>query len=173
VKYTLAILLFAASCLPVLAQQAPADGGKWREHEQIAEMDNNKTTSLLLDAELQTAGVVGPTTATLIVRCSGTKRSTLEAYVSVGDIVEALSYNPYWANVRTKFDDGKPTTKGWFISEDHTAVSTRHEKDFVKMLAASQTFLFEFKPYQKNLTEIKFDVRGLTPHLDKISNCLK
>lgn len=135
-------------------------------------MDNNKITTLSLDAELPTAGIIGPTTATLIVRCSS-KHNTLEAYVNVGDMVQKSSYNPSFAEVRIKFDGDKPMTKGWRISDDHTAIFVAHEKDFVRTLSVSQTFLFEFRPYQKTDTEIKFDVRGLASHLDKISYCLK
>jgi hypothetical protein len=179
VKYTLAIVLFAASCVPVLAQQAPADGGKWRESEQSNEMDQNKSTTLMLDAEQQTVGAAGPTTPTLVFRCVGKKANNLELYFSVG-VVET-DHTTYegggevrsWARIRTRFDEGKPQPWLLTLSTDYAAIFSDNPRYFVKRMLVGQAHFLEFTPFQKMPVTVMFDVRGLEAHLGSLSTCMK
>ncbi len=145
---------------------AKTPGDKWVESTTNNEMDNTKEVVLHLKAENEIEGIIGSTTPSLLIRCA--KNST-DAYVNVGTQVEVEdgSEDP---SVRVKFDDGSPTGAKWTKSTSGEALFAPNAIGFAKQLAASQTFMFEFTPFQKRETTVKFDVRGLEAHLNKVSS---
>jgi hypothetical protein len=57
----------------------------------------------------------------------------------------------------------------WGQSTDHEALFCKSDAiGLAKKIAASQTFRFEFVPFNGNTQVAQFDVRGLQPHLDRV-----
>jgi hypothetical protein len=155
----------------VLTAKTPdqSSGDKWTESEKSNEMDNTKEVVLMLKAENEIEGYIGSITPSLVIRCM--KNST-DAYVNVGTQVE-VEYGTDYPKVRVKFDDGKPSGERWSKATSGDALFAPNAKVFAKKLAASQTFMFEFTPFQKSETMVKFDVGGLEAHLNKVSSACR
>jgi hypothetical protein len=71
--------------------------------------------------------------------------------------------------VRLKSDDGAPQKEIWSISTNGMALFNSRPMDFVKQLEDTKVFLFEFTPFQKTATTVRFNVSGLSEKLMAIS----
>jgi hypothetical protein len=73
--------------------------------------------------------------------------------------------------VRTRLDEAPASTEPyWSESTDHKALFTQGESvGFSKKLAETQTFTFEFTPFDGSPEVARFDLRGLDVHLHKLA----
>ncbi|MBZ5614157.1 MAG: type VI secretion protein [Acidobacteriia bacterium] len=94
----------------------------------------------------------------LIIRCTRGKTSLFVATVDVVDD----------GNVRVKFDDAKPQQQSWSEAADHTGLFAPDPIGLARRLAQTETFLFEYKPFQKQPTTVEFKVKGLTEKLGPV-----
>lgn len=143
------------------SEHAPAT---WTLSEKVNAMDNNKTIVLTLQSQDEVEGFIGSHAAYVVIKCDKGKTS---AYVSVGTQIQH-EYDSDSHTVRLKFDDADPVRQHWSESTDGTALFSPQPGDFVKQLQDSKRFLFEFTPFQKTPTTVKFNVDGLSEKLPPI-----
>ena len=137
----------------------------WEMDETSDAMDNTKEIHLSLTSEDKVEGFVGSHAAYLLVRCAKGKP---ELYVSVGIPVQH-EYGSDTYGVRTKFDDSAAEKSRWIGSTDREALFAPAPAKTLKRLEDSQVFLFEFTPFEKRATAIKFKVAGLREKLAPVS----
>lgn len=77
-------------------------------------------------------------------------------------------YDSY--GVRVKFDDGKPIAQRWTGATNNEAVFSRNPKELVRQLSQSNAFLFEFTPFEKADTTVRFSVSGLKEKLQTVQD---
>jgi len=143
----------------------PAKTHTWELSEKSDPMDGTKETSLSLTSEDKVEGFIGSHSAYLFVRCAKGKP---EVFVSLGVPIEA-EYGSDTYGVRVKFDDEAAAKFRWNASTDREALFAPAPAKLVKLLEQSQVFLFEFTPFQKRATAIKFNVAGLREKLPLIA----
>jgi len=139
----------------------PAKSHTWELSEKSDPMDGTKETRLSLTSEDKVEGIIGSHSAYLFVRCAKGKP---EVFVSLGIPVEA-EYGSDTYGVRVKFNDEAAEKSRWNASTDREALFAPAPTKFVRQLEQSQVFLFEFTPFQKRATAIKFNVAGLREKL--------
>jgi hypothetical protein len=72
--------------------------------------------------------------------------------------------------VRVKFDDGKPIAQRWTGAANNEAAFSRNPMELVRQLSQSNTFLFEFTPFEKSETTVTFFVSGLKEKLQTVQD---
>jgi hypothetical protein len=137
---------------------------KWTVDEKVNQMDSNKTIVLTLQSQGEVEGYIGSHAAYVVIKCDKGKTS---AYVSVGTQIQR-DYDNDTQAVRLKFDDAAPVKQHWNESTDGTALFSPQPGNFVQQLQDSKIFLFEFTPFQKTPTTVKFNVVGLSDKLPPI-----
>ena len=91
----------------------------------------------------------------LFIRCS---RGKTALFVATIDVVDD-------GNVRVKFDDAKPEPQSWSEAADHAGLFASDPIGLARRLAKTESFLFEYKPFQKQPTTVVFKVNGLAEKL--------
>jgi hypothetical protein len=140
----------------------------WTVDEKTNAMDNTKKTLLSLRSQDEVEGYMGSHAAYLIIKCENGKS---DAYVSVGTQIQH-EYGSESYGVRLKFDDSNPVKQHWIGSTDGTALFSPSPRQFVQELEDAKVFLFEFTPFEKTATTVRFNVSGLSEKLTPISDCL-
>jgi type VI secretion system protein VasI len=140
----------------------------WTVVEKVNAMDNTKRTLLSLRSQNEVEGYIGSQAAYLIIKC---EKGKTEAYVSVGTAIQH-EYESERYGVRLKFDDAPPVKQHWDGSTDGTALFSPQPGTFVKELEDAKVFLFEFTPFEKTPTTVRFNVDGLSEKITPISDCL-
>jgi hypothetical protein len=147
---------------------APATTATWSVDEKVNAMDNTKTTLLSLQSQDEVQGYIGSNAAYLIIKC---EKGKADAYVSVHTAIQH-EYGSESYGVRVKFDDAAPVRQHWIGSTDGTALFSPSPRQFVKQLEEAKVFLFEFTPFEKTATTVRFNVGGLSEKVTPISDCL-
>jgi len=139
--------------------------GKWQQSESVSPIDDSKTVVLRLEAENKIDGWLGKTVRpALLIRC---KEKKTELYVSTD-----LATNPERgdaATVRLRIDSRPAVTQQWKESTSNDALFAPRPIQLARDLAAAETWLFEFTPFNSNPALVRFDVRDLKAHLDAVS----
>jgi hypothetical protein len=138
----------------------------WTLDEKVNAMDNTKRTLLSLRSQDEVQGYIGSNAAYLIIKC---EKGKADAYVSVGTPIQH-EYESESYGVRLKFDDAAPVKQHWIGSTDGTALFSPSPRQFVKELGDAKVFLFEFTPFEKTATTVRFNVSGLSEKLPPISD---
>lgn len=81
--------------------------------------------------------------------------------------VEGSSYS---RRVRVKFDDEKPSTEVWSITDRHEAVFPRATEAFIAKLKTHSNFMIEFGCDASDADVVTMDIKGLQARLDAIKN---
>lgn len=156
----------SSSANPSVSSTQQSDD-KWTENSSVNAMDNTKQVTLALKADNDIQSFIGSATPSLIIRC---KENSTDAYVSLGTQVEVEYGETDSAKVRVKYDDGSPIGERWSKATSGDALFSPAANTFAKKLATSQTFMFEFTPFQKSAETVTFNVRGLDKHLGKVAS---
>jgi len=130
----------------------------WEVSQKTNEMDGVKAAYISLPASNEIAGFIGSQRPTLVIQC---KKQKPEVVVNVGMPLQSEygEYDIY--RVRVKFDDGKPVAQRWTGATNNEAAFSQNPKQLIKQLSQSNTFLFEFTPFEKAETTVTFSVSGL------------
>jgi hypothetical protein len=148
----------------------PAD--KWLTSESRSQMDDSKTVVLALDSEDKIQGPLGAVKPSLVIRCEEKKTSVYVVTGMAARVEEDIEGGPRdFHTVRTRLDDAPASTEPyWSESTDHKALFTQYEGvGFAKKLAETQTFTFQFTPFDGSPQVARFDLRGLDVHLHKVA----
>jgi type VI secretion system protein VasI len=143
---------------------------KWIANESESEMDSSKSYGVGLQSENEIEGWLKKSKPILYVRC---KERKIEVYISM-EMAASVEYGG-GHSVRLRFDDGQPVKQNWSQSTDNEALFFKGDAvGLAKKIAQTQTFKFEFVPFNGSPQVAQFDVRGFPPHLDKLlSTCKK
>lgn len=150
----------------------PPPPDKWQTSESHSQMDDSKTVVLALDSEDKIQGPLGPVRPSLIVRCEEKRTSVYVVTGMAARVEEDIEGGPRdFHTVRTRLDDAPASTEPyWSESTDHKALFTQYESvEFAKKLAETQTFTFQFTPFDGSPQVARFDLRGLDVHLHKVA----
>lgn len=79
--------------------------------------------------------------------------------------VEGSSYS---RRVRVKFDDQKPSTEVWGITDDHNGIFPHGSQAFIAKLKTHSKFMIEFGCDASDSDVIQMDIKGLQASLDAI-----
>lgn len=134
-------------------EQKPVQLNSWRLSTDNDRMDNTPTVYLSKFAESGQSGI-------LTIRCIHSKT---ELVVATDDILDN-------GRVRIKFGDAKPQQQVWTESSNHTALFATDPIGLARLLTKADSFLFEYRPFQKQPTTIEFKVAGLAERLSAVSD---
>jgi hypothetical protein len=160
------LVLFATSCgrpEPKLPQTEPekirsdaeqklAELKGWSLSTETDPMDNTPTVYLSKFAESGQGGM-------LTIQCI---RRKTELVVATDDILDN-------GNVRMRFDDAKPQQQVWSESSNHRGLFAPDPISLARQLTKMDSFLFEYRPFQKQPTTIVFKVNGLAEMLSSVA----
>lgn len=71
--------------------------------------------------------------------------------------------------VRIRLNDAKPQPEVWSESSNHQGLFAPDPIGFAKQLTKIDSFLFEYRPFQKQPTTIEFKVSGLANKLSSVA----
>lgn len=156
------LMLFGISCKPpeskvsisetdmrlATPNQKPAEWKGWQLSIDTDRMDNTPTVYLSKLAENGQGGM-------LAIRCI---RRKTELVVATDDVLDNGS-------VRIKFDDAKPDQQVWSESSNHQGLFASDPIGLARRLTKTDSFLFEYKPFQKQPKTVEFKVNGLADKL--------
>jgi hypothetical protein len=139
----------------------------WEVTQKTNPMDGTKEAYLSLDASNEIAGFIGSQRPTLTIQC---KKHRPEVVVNVGMPLQSEygEYDTY--KVRVKFDDSQPIAQRWTGATNNEAAFSQNPKQLVRQLSQSNTFLFEFTPFEKAETTVTFSVSGLKGKLQPVQD---
>jgi hypothetical protein len=139
----------------------------WEVSREANQMDGTKQVYVSIDAADKIPGVIGSNRPTLTIQCG--KRKT-ELVINVGSPLqnEYGEYDSY--AVRVKFNNGKPTVQRWTGATNNEAVFSPSPVQLVKQLSKADVFYFEFTPFERSATTVKFNVSGLKEKLDTVQD---
>ena len=102
----------------------------------------------------------------LIIRCQENKT---EIYIDLG-MQPDNAYGRYnQSKVRIRLDKNKAFSEYWSESTDGKALFAPKSIQLAKKINKADSMYFEFTPFNSDPQIIEFDVRGLTPYLEKIA----
>jgi hypothetical protein len=139
----------------------------WEVSQKTNDMDGTKEAYLSVAASNEIAGFIGSHRPTLIIQC---KKLKPEVLVNLGMPLQTEygQYDSY--DVRVKFDDGKPIAQRWTGATNNEAAFSQNPKQLVRQLSQSNTFLFEFTPFEKAETTVTFSVSGLKEKFETLQD---
>src|SRR5258706_542783 len=70
---------------------------------------------------------------------------------------EGGEYGEYKTHVRVKFDDEKPISQTWSITDSHDALSPHGEAQFLAQMLRHRKLIVEFSYYEKSPETVTFD----------------
>jgi hypothetical protein len=155
----------SASATPAALSTSASGNHTWTLSEKTNEMDGTKRSLLMLESQGEVQGFIGSNAAYLVIKC---EKGKAETYVSVHTQIQH-EYGSEEYGVRLKFDDAAPIRQHWSASTDGTALFSPSPAKFVKELEGANVFLFEFTPFEKTATAVRFNVSGLSERLAPIS----
>jgi hypothetical protein len=149
-----------------LPKSGDAEENGWRLSEKTSEMDGTREVILPLDAESEIPGIILPHRPYLAIQCHGGKP---DLAVEVGTPIQPESgqYESY--GVRVKLDNGAPSSQRWIESTSGVALFSPAPARLIRQLATADVFLFEFTPFERTATTVRFRVSGLLPNLVKVA----
>ena len=141
------------------ATSSPVPMSKWsRGHFEESPMDEARSVFFSLDAEEEINIWNGRRhLPTLIVRC---EKGRTQAYINVGMPAEVDYRGDDRHDIRVRFDGGSVVVQRWGESTDRRALFASNAIALIRSIHQSNTMLFEFTPYQRSETVVRFDVRG-------------
>ncbi len=143
-----------------------SQSGGWQVTDKRNEMDGTREVALVLDAQNEVEGFIGSNRSYLVIRA----KDKPEVFIHVGSPFESI-YGEFDAtSVRLKFDDGTPIKQRWSESTNREAAFASSPVKLVQQLSASNKFLFEYTPFQKRATTVRFDLTGLSPKLEPLAD---
>jgi len=156
----------SSSPTPTAISTSASSNHTWTLNEKTNEMDGTKRSVLMLESQGEVQGFIGSNAAYLVIKC---EKGKAETYVSVHTQIQH-EYGSEQYGVRLKFDDAAPMRQHWSASTDGTALFSPSPAKFVKELEGANVFLFEFTPFEKTATAVRFNVNGLSEKLAPISD---
>jgi hypothetical protein len=154
-----------SSASPTAISTSVSSNHTWTLNEKTNEMDGTKRSLLMLESQGEVQGFIGSNAAYLVIKC---EKGKAEMYVSVHTQIQH-EYDSEVYGVRLKFDDAAPVRQHWSASTDGTALFSPSPAKFIKELEGANVFLFEFTPFEKTATAVRFNVSGLSEKLAPIS----
>jgi len=145
----------------------PVAPGGWTVRQESNEMDGTKEAYISIDATNEIPGVIVSHRPTLTIQCRKHKPSLV---INVGSPAqpEYGEYDSY--AVRIKFDDEKPLAQRWVSATNNEAAFSPNPEQLIQHLSTTNTFLFEFTPFQRSATTAKFVVSGLKDKLETVQD---
>jgi len=140
----------------------PADG--WRVSRTVSAMDGSKTITLTLDSENEIQAWLGQKKPSLLIRC---KEGKAEVYINMGTAASVETAEDTHT-VRLRFDQSGPVTQHWSESTEQEALFSPEAKELTTQLVTANALAFEFTPFQSNPAVAKFNLKGLTSHIDEV-----
>ena len=148
----------------------PVSNDKWRVTETHSPMDDSKGVLLTLDSDDVIQGPVETTRPSLQVRCQEGKTDVYVVTGMAASIEEDVDGSPSdYHTVRMRLDDAAAETEPWLESTDHTALFVGMGQELARELSNANTYTFQFTPFDGSPQTMRFDVRGLDPHLHKLA----
>jgi hypothetical protein len=140
----------------------------WQVSRETNNMDHTKEAYISIDASNKIAGVIGSYRPTLIIQCRKHKPALV---INVGSPLQH-EYGEYESYaVRVKFDDGKPIGQRWTGShEQRSGVLSPNPTQLIRELSKTDTFLFEFTPFERSETTAIFRVSGLKERFETVQD---
>jgi hypothetical protein len=94
------------------------------------------------------------------ILCHG---NTIGVGVAVNGMLASVGYDSeYSTPVRVKFDDEKPLSQTWGISDNHETLFTHgSQQQFLNQLLQHNKLVLEFSYYEKSPRTVTFDLTGL------------
>ena len=146
------------SAEPSTPASEPMKVASWQVQDTKTEMDGIRETSLSLASENEIEGFIGSHKGYLGIRCSKGKP---DVYVNIGGPFESVYGEFNSVRVRLKLDQGSPSSQNWIESTSRNAAFASSPVKLIKQLAGAKTLLFEFTPFEKRETTLRFDLGDL------------
>jgi TonB family protein len=153
--------------------QQPSDrspvrqGGAWVLTTSRAEIPDQPTVTLELDALNVVRGPIVDVRPALYLRCDNEK---LEAFVITGAVLDRDS--DYRTTVRLRWADRPPVEEAWWRSTDYSAVFAPAPAAFIHQLVATPQLVLEFRPHDAARIAAQFDGEDLEAYIPRLkSSC--
>jgi hypothetical protein len=163
------VLLVATAAAPELpGQKGRRPGGKWQVERSSSAMDDSPTVFLWVRAERPVAGWLEELRPILAVRC---KEGSLDVYMKTGTSfsVDRCGDDLDKHGVRIRLDKGKASSQCWNESTSGDALFSPSGRTMTLNIAASETVLIEFTPFNASPVVARFDVSGFDAHRPKLN----
>jgi hypothetical protein len=148
---------------PARADVASPSEPKWIPESGWA-ADRSRMTTFWLDAENPVGIWMKRVRPTLSVRCSG---RSLEVFVVAS--AASIESSDGLHTVRLRFDEGGELVERWAESDDRQALFAADGPATARRIAGAGTVSFGFTPYNASPVVARFDVRGLSDTMAKVS----
>ena len=102
--------------------------------------------------------------AAIYIRCN-VKNDNIASFDSY---IKTPTYNGSSSTVGLRWDKGEPLRKGWIKSSSGTAFFAPKPKDFVDKLYNSDSLVFQWTPYNRVATAVKFDLDEIKKDIDQM-----
>jgi hypothetical protein len=134
------------------AQVLPDPNG-WSLSSETDKMDKSPEVMLFKQAEGSPEGL-------LTIRCSHRKT---ELIVKPGEIVDS-------GGVRIKLDDSAPLRQTWGQATNYQGLFAPDAIALARQLTKTETFLFEYQPFQQRPHTVEFKVGGLAAKMQAVAD---
>ncbi|WP_397542671.1 hypothetical protein [Roseovarius salis] len=144
-----------------------AETGSWRVRKTVNPIDDTKTVTLSLEAEVGTSSYGEP--ITFVARCKSNKT---EAYVIWGDYLGDDSGDIYseWKNVTVRIGNDQAIQERWGVSTDRKATfAPDWAGNLLKQLLDEDRLVLQTIPYGENPNTAIFDISGFRSVLGELA----
>jgi hypothetical protein len=145
-----------------IALANPVNAKYWSD---IDLMTDEIKHAIYFDSSTTAANSIGvEEEATIYIRCNVKN----EKIVSFKSYIKTPTYNGSSTSVAVRWDKGEPLRTRWSGSASDTAFFAPKPKDFVNQLYNSDSLVFQWTPYNRVATAVKFDLGALKQDIDQM-----
>ena len=145
-----------------LALANPVNAKYWSD---IDLMTDETKHGIYFDSSTTVANSIGvEEEATIYIRCNVNN----EKIVSFKAYIKTPTYNASSTSVALRWDKGEALRTRWGGSASDTAFFAPKPKDFVNKLYSSDSLVFQWTPYNRVATAVRFDLVELKQDIDQM-----